>query len=84
MIKLLGYSRGTSKKNGNRYCRLYVLRDFSKREKDGDCSGQKCEEIFAPEFQVGDFKESDVGKEISLEYDVVGDRAYLRNITVLK
>ena len=65
MIKLLGYSRGTSKKNGNRYCRLYVLRDFSKREKDGDCSGQKCEEIL-------------------LEYDVVGDRAYLRNITVLK
>ena len=82
MSKLVGFRRFSSKKNGKDYGVAEVVSPFSQRELSNGCCGQKTEQIFMPEEQYNLLKESDLGKEIQLDYELSGGRAYLVNVTV--
>lgn len=82
MSKLVGYRRFTSKKNGKDYCVAEVETPFSTRETSSGAVGCKTEQIFIPEDQYDLLKPADIGKEIKLDYELSGGRAYLVNVTV--
>ena len=82
MSKLVGYRRFTSKKNGKDYCAAEVETPFSTRETSAGAVGCKTEQIFMPEDQYDLLKPADIGKEIKLDYELSGGRAYLVNVTV--
>lgn len=79
---LVGYKKFVSKKNGNEYCVANVLSEFSEREKSNGCVGKKIEEVFLPKEQVDYLTPDMINKEISMEYELSGGRAYLVNVTV--
>lgn len=82
MTKLVGYKKITSKKSGKEFCVASVVQDVSDREKENGFIGQKVDEIFLPEAQLDLFKLSDIGKELVLDYELSGGRAYLVNVAV--
>lgn len=82
MTKLVGYRDGVSKKSGKQYTCLYVLQDLTSFDKQNGSVGSKVDTIFAPDSLVGGFKPADIGKELLLDYDFGGGRAYLVNIVV--
>lgn len=82
MTKLLGYSKGVSKKSGNPYCMMHVVSDFSQNEKDNGAQGAKVETLFLPSDCVDTLRPTDIGKEIILDYSISGGRAFLNNVTV--
>lgn len=82
MVKLVGYNRFTSKKNGKDYCVAHVLKDLSERDKDSGFVGAKVDSFFMPEKFYDLLKPSDVGKELLLDYELSGTRAYLVNVCV--
>ena len=82
MTKLVGYKKITSKKSGKDFCVASVVQDASKREKENGFIGQKVDEIFLPEVQLDLLKPSDIGKELLLDYELSGGRAYLVNVAV--
>ncbi len=82
MVKLKGYINGKSKK-GTDYTMIYVEKDFSSVEKANGAVGTKVSTEFMPASQVGKLTQKDIGKELSLEYDVNGGRAYLISVSVL-
>jgi len=82
MTKLVGYKKITSKKSGKDFCVAFVVQDVSEREKENGFIGQKVDEIFFPEAQLDLLKPSDIGKELLLDYELSGGRAYLVNVTV--
>lgn len=84
MTKLLGYKRFTSKKNGKEFCVACVVQDFSDREKENGSVGQKVDEIFMPENQYNLLKPEHIGKELVLDYELSGGRAYLVNVSIAK
>lgn len=82
MTKLVGYKKITSKKSGKEFCVASVVQDVSEREKENGFIGQKVDELFLPESQLNLLKPSDIGKELSLDYELSGSRAYLVNVAV--
>lgn len=82
MTKLLGYVKGVSKKNGNQYCMMHVVSDFSASEKANGAQGSKVETLFLPSEQVDSLKPVDIGKEIILDYTISAGRAFLNGVTV--
>lgn len=82
MTKLVGYKKITSKKSGKEFCVASVVQDVSEREKENGFIGQKVDEIFLPEVQLDLLKPSDIGKELLLDYELSGGRAYLVNVAV--
>lgn len=82
MTKLLGYVKGVSKKNGNSYCMMHVVSDFSENEKTNGAQGAKVETLFLPSDQMDVLKPADIGKEIFLDYTISGGRAFLNGVTV--
>ncbi len=82
MVKLVGYNRFTSKKNGKDYCVAHVLKDLNEREKDSGFVGAKVDSFFMPEKLYDLLKPTDVGKEVVLEYELSGTRAYLVDVKV--
>ncbi|WP_418840608.1 hypothetical protein [Roseburia inulinivorans] len=82
MTKLVGYKKITSKKSGKDFCVASVVQDVSEREKENGFIGQKVDEIFLPEAQLDLLKPSDIGKELLLDYELSGGRAYLVNVAV--
>lgn len=82
MTKLVGYKKITSKKSGKDFCVASVVQDVSEREKENGFIGQKVDEIFLPEVQLDLLKPSDIGKELLLDYELSGGRAYLVNVAV--
>lgn len=82
MTKLVGYKKITSKKSGKRFCVASVLQDVSDREKENGFIGQKVDELFLPESQVDYLKPSDIGKELMLDYELSGGRAFLVSVAV--
>lgn len=79
MITLVGYQKGTSKKTGKSYCIAHVVQD-----KANGVTGAKTDNIFMPDDLVDLFTPGDVGKELILDYNVSGGRAFLVNATVKK
>lgn len=82
MTKIVGYKKITSKKSGKDFCVASVVQDVSEREKENGFIGQKVDEIFLPEAQFDLLKPSDIGKELLLDYELSGGRAYLVNVAV--
>lgn len=82
MTKLVGYRKFVSKKNGETYCVANVVQDLTDREKENGCVGQKTDEIFMPKEQVNLLKPSDIGKEMSFNYELSGGRAFLVNVSL--
>lgn len=82
MTKLLGYSKGVSKKNGSPFCMIHVVSDFTPTEIANGSQGSKVDTLFMPQNQVDDLKPTDIGKEIFLDYNISNGRAFLDNVTV--
>ena len=82
MSKLVGFRRFTSKKNGKDYCVAEVETPFNARETANGAVGCKTEQIFMPEDQYDFLKPEHIGKELKLDYELSGGRAYLVNVTV--
>lgn len=81
MSTLVGYRRFNGK-NGKLYCVANVTSEFSSREVEGGAVGLKVQEVFLPESQVDYLKPSDCGKNVSLDYEINGGRAYLVSFSV--
>lgn len=82
MIKLIGFKRVLSEGNRKSYCLVYVVKDFSEREKQSGWVGNKVDTFFMPDKYVNLLKESDIGKELVLDYEISRSRAYLVNVCV--
>lgn len=82
MTRLLGYKRFKAEKTQRDICIMFVAQDISQREKEHGYVGQKIVEMFIPESQIGLLKPSDIGKELLLDYELSGNRAYLVNVAV--
>ena len=82
MSKLVGFRRFTSKKNGKDYCVAEVVTPFNQREQAAGAVGEKTEQIFMPEDQYNLLKPEYIGKELKLDYELSGGRAYLVNVTI--
>lgn len=83
MSKLVGFKHFTSKKGAN-FCVANVVTEYSAREITIDCVGSKVEEIFLPADQLTYLIPSDIGKEVRLEYEISGGRAYLTKFEVVR
>jgi hypothetical protein len=81
MSKLVGFKKFTGKKDGTKYCVLQVVGEFNAREKNNGCAGQKVEEVFMPADKVDSVNESLIGREVKLDYELSGNRAYLVDVT---
>ena len=81
MSTLVGFKKFTGKKDGTKYCVLQVVGEFNSREKNSGCAGKKVEEVFAPADKVDSINETLIGKEVKLEYELSGNRAYLVDVT---
>lgn len=83
MVKLLGFSNGTSKA-GKPFTVMQVVKDYSDREKENGAVGCKVSQEFLPQSQVGLLQPKDIGRELSLDYDISGGRAYLVSVSFIK
>lgn len=81
MKKLVGLKKFASKKDGTRYCVMQIVGDFSQRDIESGCSGQKVEEVFAPADMVDRINASHVGKEVKLDFELSGSRAFLVGVS---
>lgn len=78
---LIGFKRFTSKK-GNPLCVAIIATAFDKQQNERGSYGCDAETVFLPSEQYDYLQSSDLGKEVSTQYDIVGGRAYLRELTV--
>lgn len=84
MSKLAGYREFTSKKSG-KLCRMIaVMSPYSDREKENGAIGNRVEEIFLPENSLPNITETDIGKEVVIDYDIVGGRAFVNGVVLKK
>ena len=81
---LLGYRVGTSQKSQREYCQMHLMVDPSTRDIEFGQVGSKVQVEFAPSNQSRYFKPSDIGKEVELDYEFSGNRAFLVSVTVLE
>lgn len=82
--KLFGFKRFESK-SGKKMCIAYVGMPFNRdRVDEGSAAGYEVDSLFMPNDQYDYLQESDVDKEVTTDYDIVGGRAYLRNLTVIR
>lgn len=82
MNKIVGYVKGVSQKTGKPYCRVYVMSELTEREKEMGFVGMKTVEEYLPDGHTDDIKPSDIGKELTFTYDVVGNRAYKNGVII--
>lgn len=80
MSILVGYSRFKSKK-GVDYCVANVVSDYPASA--AGSVGQKIEQIFMPDDLYDYLQPSHIGKEIKLDYEISGNRAYLTGVKVV-
>lgn len=81
MSKLVGYRRFTSKKNKD-YCVAEIETPFNSRETSAGAVGCKTEQVFMPDEQYDLLKPEHIGKELRLDYELSGGKAYLVNVTL--
>ena len=80
---LIGYRVAKSKKSNTDYCQMFLVVPANERDFSSGMVGDKTQVEFLPNSQIGYLKPSDIGKEIQLDYEIVGNRAYLVNVSVL-
>lgn len=85
MTKLINVHNFHSNKQNKDYSVIQVLRDITQRERDNGYIGDVIlEEIFLPDNLVNVLGLSDINQELDLQYSVIGGKAILDNIVVLK
>ena len=81
-VYLLGVKKFTSK--GGRKCEVMTVRsDYNSRMLAEGCFGSKVEELFVPDGMQGLLKPEDIGKEVSIDYEVSGGRAFMIGFRVV-
>lgn len=83
MAKLIGFSNFTSKKGRDLTIAL-VQTDCTVRDNDRGSYGSKVEQVFLPDELVGSLDVKDIGKNVDVIRDIVGNRAYVIDFKVLK
>lgn len=80
--KLIGYHRFTSKKNKN-FCVATIVVPCTERELANDYVGSKTEDVFLPDNLYDLLKPKDIGKDVEIDYAIVGGRAFVDDFRVL-
>lgn len=83
MSTLVGFKRFTSKK-GQKYCVANLVSDYSARELEFDNFGQKIEEVWLPVDLYDLLTPADIGKTVTLNYEIISGKAYLSSFVVNK
>lgn len=78
---LVGFKKFTSKK-GQPLCIAIISYPFTAKEVENGCVGLNVDQIFLPQEQYNYLLPGDIGKPVTTQYDIVGGRAYLRELTV--
>lgn len=81
--KLIGFKRFTSKK-GNPLCVAIIATEFDKQQNERGSFGFDAEQVFVPSEQYDYLGKDDLGCEVTTQYDIVGGRAYLRELKVIR
>ncbi len=84
MSTLVGFHFVKSKKSGKEFCIANVVTDYGTRDIENDCVGSKVAEIFLPEEQLHYLTPADIGKEVLMDYEISGGRAYLVSMNVVR
>lgn len=81
---LLGVKKFSSEKSGTKkdYEVILVSGPFNQRSIENGCFGSDVSEIFLPDNLRGRLNPADIGKDIVLDYDVNGNKAYLTGFNV--
>lgn len=80
MTILVGFKRFKSKK-GDDFCVANVMTEYPKSAVG--CCGSKVEEIFVPDELYDYLQPEHIGRELKLDYDISGNRAYLTSLKVV-
>lgn len=78
--KVLGFRKFTSK-GGNECRMLTVMEPYTDHAKQAGAVGNRVEDLFIPRECNFVVTEKDVGREVIVDYDVVGNRAYVSSVT---
>ena len=81
---LLGVKKFTSTKSGaeKKYEVIIVSGSFNDRSLENGCFGSDVSEIFLPEKLHGRLEPAHIGKEIVLDYEISGTKAYLTGFSI--
>lgn len=83
MAKLIGIKRFVSKKGAN--CTfITVVSPYNSRQNESGCVGSLAEELFLNDSLATKVSNADIGKDLNLQYEVVGNRAYLIDLSINK
>lgn len=78
--KLIGISSGKSK-NGNVFCFLTVTEPCDEFDNKYGSFGERADKVFVPEDQFQKIRPEDLGKEITFQYSIRGDKARVTGFT---
>ena len=78
--KLIGISSGKSK-SGNVFCFLTVTEPCDEFDNKYGSFGERADKVFVPEEQFKLIKPEDLGKEITFQYSIRGDKARVTGFT---
>lgn len=79
MVKLVGYDKVTSKKNGKEYTLLFVNRSANPEE---HFVGLKTDTLILPSNVYDELQLGDLGHNIVINYNFTGMRGYVTGISV--
>ena len=79
---LLGFRRFTSKKNNIPCCIATVATKFDVNDNQRGSFGMSAEDIFLPQELYSYLSIDDIGKPVTVIYDIVSGRAYINNFVV--
>lgn len=78
---LLGYRRFTSKKN-TPCCVATLLTKYDAKDNEHGSFGAGAEDVFLPSEMYSYLEVTDIGKPVTLNYNVINGRAYINEFTV--
>lgn len=80
---LLGVKKFTAK-SGKNYEVMVLVSDVDARAAEGGSFGKLVDELFIPDNCLGRLTPADIGKEVILDYEIKGGRAYLIGFDIKK
>jgi len=78
---LLGYRRFTSKSN-KPCCVAVVATNCDEKDNERGSFGQSAEDVFLPSELYSYLQPSDIGKPVTLNYNITNGRAYINDFIV--
>lgn len=80
---LLGVKKFTAR-SGKSYEVMHLVSDVTARDVENGSFGKLVEEVFVPDRMAGFLKPEHIGKEVVMDYEITGGRAYLIGFDVKK